>query len=544
MVWVPRPRIWTAQPQSPPRLASSGIAQRLIYWTSLHPGARWGTTDLVSRREMGRNAVGGSAMVAGQRLHDFLGGTNFTFDTPAKLQSGRPFAVTWLQKPGTQTNAYPFPFSLHIGGSDHFAVFQSPSDSSYSFIIGRLGSSAISFASAVGLMTSGTVDRYLVTSSGGPLSGTASDWTLWRNGERLTAGGNIATGADSGSGGKIGANLGGTYPYTGQLGDFGLFDGVPPPGEIREFFRNPHGVYAPRRGFVFLAASGGGASASLAATGASGTFDATANSPATAALASTGAPGTLAATASSEALATLSATGATGALSATANSPATAVLAGTGSSGELAASAGASTSASLAATGASGDLVSSAYSPAVASLVGTGASGTLAASAGSGTSAALAATGASGTLSASAYTPATASLAALGGEGAFAGSAYPLTSSELAALGASGALSATASTVATATAALTGASGDLAAAAWPLVSAALAATGASGTLAASASVSFASVSALGGSGILLGSASTQSSETTVTVQLPSEIATTFSASSHLSQTVSLRSYLQ
>jgi hypothetical protein len=207
-------------------------------------------------------------MVAGQRLHDFLGGTNFTFDTPAKLQSGRPFAVTWLQKPGTQTNAYPLLFSLHIGGSDHFAVFQSPSDSSYSFVIGRLGSTAISFASAVGLMTSGTVDRYLATSSGGPLSGTASDWVLWRNGERLTAGGTIATFADSGSGGKIGAKLGGTYPYTGQLGDFGLFDGVPSSGEIREFFRNPHGaIYAPRRGFVFVASGGGGSYSLTCAAG-------------------------------------------------------------------------------------------------------------------------------------------------------------------------------------------------------------------------------------------------------------------------------------
>jgi hypothetical protein len=133
MVWVPRPRIWTAQPQSPPRLASSGIAQRLIYWTSLHPGARWGTTDLVSGTEMGRNGVIGSSLVAGERLHDF-NSTNFTFATPARLTTTRPFAITWLQKPGTQTNAYPFPFSLHIGGSDHFAVFQSPSDSSYSFV--------------------------------------------------------------------------------------------------------------------------------------------------------------------------------------------------------------------------------------------------------------------------------------------------------------------------------------------------------------------------------------------------------------------------
>ncbi len=265
MVWVPRPRIWTAQPQSPPRLASSGIAQRLIYWTSLHPGARWGITDLVSRREMGPNAVGGSSMVAGQRLQDFAGGTNFVFALPAKLQSGRPFAVTWLQKPGTQTNAYPILFSIGLSGADHFAAFQSPSDSSYGFVIGRLGSTAISFASAVGLMTSGTVDRYLVTSSGGPLSGTASDWVLWRNGERLTAGGNIATFADSGSGGKIGSKLDNTYPYTGQLGDFGLFDGVPSPGEIKEFFRNPHGsIYAPRRGFVFVA-SGGGITGAVAA---------------------------------------------------------------------------------------------------------------------------------------------------------------------------------------------------------------------------------------------------------------------------------------
>jgi hypothetical protein len=543
MVWVPRPRIWTAQPQTPPRLAGTGIARRLMFWASLHPGARWGITDLVSGTEMGRNGVIGSSLVAGERLHDF-NSTNFTFATPARLTTTRPFAITWLQKPGTQSSTYPFPFSIYLDSNNTFAVFESPSDSSYGLVGGRLGATAINFSSAVGLMTSGRVDRFVLTSSGGPISATPSDWVLWRNGERLTTSSTVPTGTDSGTGGKIGNSIAGAYPFVGQIGDIGIFDCVPPPGEIREFFRNPHGVYAPRRGFVFLAASGGGASASLAATGASGTFDATANSPATAALASTGASGTLAATASSEALATLSATGATGALSATANSPATAVLAGTGSSGELAASAGASTSASLAATGASGDLVSSAYSPAVASLVGTGASGTLAASAGSGTSAALAATGASGTLSASAYTPATASLAALGGEGAFAGSAYPLTSSELAALGASGALSATASTVATATAALTGASGDLAAAAWPLVSAALAATGASGTLAASASVSFASVSALGGSGILLGSASTQSSETTVTVQLPSEIATTFSASSHLSQTVSLRSYLQ
>jgi hypothetical protein len=66
MVWVPRPRIWTAQPQTPPRLAGTGIARRLMFWASLHPGARWGITDLGERHRDGPQwRHGGSALVAG-----------------------------------------------------------------------------------------------------------------------------------------------------------------------------------------------------------------------------------------------------------------------------------------------------------------------------------------------------------------------------------------------------------------------------------------------------------------------------------------------
>ena len=270
MVWVPRDELWRQQPPIAHRLASRGIARRALFWASLHPSARWGIQDMVGRVEMGRSGVAGNTYVDG-RLVYALNSTNFTFATPARLTSTAPCAITWLQQPGTQTSTYPFIFSVLLGGSDYLAVFESPSDSSYSFVAGRLGSSAISFSSAVGLMQSGRADRFVLVAAGGPTSSTPGDWTLWRNGEKLTAGGTIATGGDSGSGGRIGGSVAAAYPYVGALADFGIFEGVPTDSEIRAFFRAPDSVYAPRRGFVFM---GAGGSASAAVTEAASAADA------------------------------------------------------------------------------------------------------------------------------------------------------------------------------------------------------------------------------------------------------------------------------
>jgi hypothetical protein len=193
------------------------------------------------------------------------------------------------------------------------------------------------------------------------------------------------------------------------------------------------------------------------------------------------------------ATANLAATGASGTLSVTASTPATASLAQTGASGAFSASAYPLVTAALAAAGASGIFVGSASAPATATLAATGATGALSAAASSPATATLGATGGSGTLSASAGTGTSAALAALGGEGAFSGSAYPLTTAQIAAIGESGALSAIASTGARAALAATGGTSTLSASALVAASAALVATGSSGTLALSASAAGATI---------------------------------------------------
>lgn len=251
-------RIWTRQPQHAVTLDERNpLTRGLALWAPLHP--HWGMVDLVTGLALGRSGLASSLVTKnGQVTPSFSSGSSATFPVPPGVTWSTPCAITWLQQPGTQTSTYPFIFSVFLGGSDYLAVFESPSDSSYSFVAGRLGSLAISFSSAVGLMQSGRADRFVLVAAGGPTSSTPGDWTLWRNGEKLTAGGTIATFADSGSGGRIGGSVAAASPYVGAIADFGIWARIPSNSEIRAFFRNPHQVYGRRRAVVFVEAAGGG----------------------------------------------------------------------------------------------------------------------------------------------------------------------------------------------------------------------------------------------------------------------------------------------
>ncbi len=255
-----------AQPQTAPSLRRDGLLRRAAAWMPLHPD--WGMRDMVSGRALPRSSLAASGAVrANAWLTGLASGSSLTFDSPAGLTTSTPFWITWLQQPGIQSSTYPHVASILIGGTDYFAVFGSGSDSAYAFVVGRLGSTAISFSSAVGLLSTGSVDRFLLTSSGGPTSATPGHWTLWRNGVRLSAGGNIATAEDSGSGGRIGNKIAGAYQYVGLLGDLGIGFGTPTEREILDYMHDPYGVaYARPRGVVFVGASGGYSGAVAAAS--------------------------------------------------------------------------------------------------------------------------------------------------------------------------------------------------------------------------------------------------------------------------------------
>lgn len=251
-------RIWTRQPQHAVTLDERNpLTRGLALWAPLHP--HWGMVDLVTGLALGRSGLASSLVTKnGQVTPSFSSGSSATFPVPPGVTGSTPCAITWLQQPGTQSSAYPNIFVLKVSGSDYCTALESPSDSSYAFVVGRKGSTSISFSSQVGLLQAGRVDRYLLTAAGGLASGTASDWVLWRNGERLTTSSTIPTAADSGSDGRLGDSLAGGYPYVGAIADFGIWARIPSNSEIRAFFRNPHQVYGRRRAVVFVEAAGGG----------------------------------------------------------------------------------------------------------------------------------------------------------------------------------------------------------------------------------------------------------------------------------------------
>lgn len=145
--------------------------------------------------------------------------------TPPAIGATTPFTVAWTQQPRA-TSAYSTVLEVNFGsGTQSFVIYLAAADSSYYFTAGpRVPSGAQSWSSAIGAVTNGVLDRYVLRGAGGSQSTTSSDWTLYRNGVVVTRGTATTYGSVTSAAFRIGALAnGGPDVFEGLIGDMRMW---------------------------------------------------------------------------------------------------------------------------------------------------------------------------------------------------------------------------------------------------------------------------------------------------------------------------------
>lgn len=255
---------WSARPGYRVLLRQDGPLGRPLLWVPLVPGGPRVNEASEQAVTYSNLTVNTGLATASGGFYDF-NGTNsaVTFTNPrdpltptSTLASTTPVTLTWLQRYDTQSNSYPFVWSIYFSSITSFVCFQAPSDGSYHFVAGVAGSNTPSFSSGHGAPVVGRVNRYVLTAANG--LGATSGFVMWRDGVRFTSPGTIATADGLTGSSKIGGRSSdSTFNWSGVIADAGIFAGIASDAAIEQFFDRPYdGLYQPRRTAVPVSAGG------------------------------------------------------------------------------------------------------------------------------------------------------------------------------------------------------------------------------------------------------------------------------------------------
>lgn len=263
---------WAARPGYRVLLRQDGPLGRPLLWVPLVPGGP--RVNEVSEQALTYSNLTVNTGIVGNGggFYDF-NGTNsaVTFTNPrdpltptTTLASTTPVTLTWLQRYDTQSNSYPFVWSIYFSSITSFVCFQAPSAGSYHFVAGVAGSNTPSFSSGHGAPVVGRVNRYVLTAANG--LGATSGFVMWRDGVRFTSPGTIATSDGLTGSSKIGGRSSdSTFNWSGVIADAGIFAGIPSDAAIEQFFDRPYdGLYQPQR--IVVPVSAGGVTNTLTAS--------------------------------------------------------------------------------------------------------------------------------------------------------------------------------------------------------------------------------------------------------------------------------------
>lgn len=258
-------RAWQRQPVGP-----AGInwghprAEGLAFFAPLS-GAH-GTRDLVRGQLGARTGLEEyRPSQFGAIHHAFRTGNYASFpEVPASIGPTTPFTVAWTQEPRSPSGyATVVACQFGTGGVDYgFVVYQGTSADAYSLSAGARGGGTAqgnSWASS-GVLTDQQLDRFVLTSSGGPTAVGGTTWRLWRNGVLLTRDGDATFGANTTAQFLVGAREGPADPFPGLLGDMRMWARVLSDGDAEEesTIAGSWELYAPQRILVPVSAGGGG----------------------------------------------------------------------------------------------------------------------------------------------------------------------------------------------------------------------------------------------------------------------------------------------
>lgn len=223
-----------------------------------------GTLDLVRSQVGVRTGLETYLPTQAGALHQLFGASNYASfpEVPAEITPTTPFTIAWTHEPRTPSafgTVITVKFST-VPSDYSFVVYTGVSADVYRFSAGpRGGGSATghSWDTTVGALTDQQLDRFVLSSAGGPNSSTAGDWQLWRNGVLLSRTASATFTAFTTEQFFVGARETGADPFEGLIGDLRMWSRVLTAGESEEESTVQGGwaLYAPRRVFIPVAAA-------------------------------------------------------------------------------------------------------------------------------------------------------------------------------------------------------------------------------------------------------------------------------------------------
>lgn len=276
-------RPWTRQPQGAVEVDwSNPLSGKLAFLAPLSPAS--GGRDLVQGQIATR--TGGNTSLTNKygQFSDFGTGKYSDFaKKPLGVTPTTPTTIAWTQE-ARSGSSYSTVLHLNVGtpgSTPIFIIFLSSSVSSYYFTAGpQVGANAHSWSSAVGAVQDNVRNAYVLVTTGGLNSTTASEWTLYQNGIEITRGTSTTLASTTGDAFRVGAYLTGGDPFEGIIGDLHIWGRALSSAEARLWSQNVNVLYVPRRRYLPPAAAAATVptlsdlqAASITTTTVQGTYD-------------------------------------------------------------------------------------------------------------------------------------------------------------------------------------------------------------------------------------------------------------------------------
>ena len=150
------------------------------------------------------------------------------------------------------------------GASNAFCAIRGTS-SSYRLGAGYAIGGTLPMHSGIGVATSNTVERTVITCANGLTSTTAADYEIWINGTKYTTSGPIAFGAQTAGATYFGWD-GADSKYPGTIDELVIFDGKLSDAEVTEYFRNPYQMYTRPAARIWVSSGSSSGSTGTSAT--------------------------------------------------------------------------------------------------------------------------------------------------------------------------------------------------------------------------------------------------------------------------------------
>lgn len=202
-----------------------------------------GGTDLQNLVTGARGTPTGAIGTEGNPRGTFPSFTGSQYvDFPAfgpELASSTPGTVAWVQQPRSPA-AYNTLLQFTPQGAAPFLVYQSTTDANYYFAAGRRGTDTVpNFGAAVGALTNGQIDSFVLTASAGFGAALVGNMALFRGQAKLTTVSTTTISASSALATQIGHLGAGGDPWRGLIGCVAIWNRVLSDAEARSYNANP-----------------------------------------------------------------------------------------------------------------------------------------------------------------------------------------------------------------------------------------------------------------------------------------------------------------